>query len=149
MVIGVFFVIILIMFQGPPQIPSTPETATPFTLDELKKRYEEISTEAIDSYPNGGWERVQVQQALIKSWLDSLISQKEKFDKVFKTEKGSTYFILQTGESFRIKKQEQTTWQGEYTVEPIATKTFFITLEEYELMRVMEEKHGFGNLIGE
>ena len=63
---------------------------------------------------------------------DRLVNEKERFSKVFETEKGSTYFQLDTGESFRIKKLDPQPWktvQEQYRWQPVEAALFFVPPE--------------------
>jgi hypothetical protein len=68
--------------------------------------------------------------------LNVLIDNSEKFEKVFQTSKGSTYFQIKTGESLRIKKSDEykdstTGLDKIITIEEnISKETFFLNQEE-------------------
>jgi len=78
----------------------------------------------------------QEEDRLVLELRESLIKQKERFEHVFETEGGSTYFQLSEGQCFRIKKldsSETPSWvKREYSHQRIMTDSFFITEDEFE-----------------
>ena len=72
------------------------------------------------------------RREIIVGLLEDLLNHKEKFKNVFKTENGSTYFILNSGESIRIKKQTPSKWESEYEIQPLLKKIFFIAPEDWD-----------------
>src|SRR3989338_1405592 len=62
--------------------------------------------------------------AIIKGCFDELLVLKDGFEKVFETERGSTYFLLKSGEVVRIKKKDEyhpNSWQ----IPPMRNNIFF------------------------
>jgi hypothetical protein len=71
-----------------------------------------------------------------QQFLRDLLEQKERFAHVFKTKRGSTYFVTETGQSFDIQgfkgdpKQENDVWVS-YPFE----KTFYVTNDETKRLK--------------
>ncbi len=97
------------------------ENASPMTVDELRERFSNLNSqvalfkenneivplravsaeEETDDFENEV-KRRQIQEAR-RDLLQALLVEKERFAKVFQTQKGSYYFVLPSGESFRFK----------------------------------------------
>jgi len=97
-------------------------------INEHKKNEDKI----LDSYEKFKLvDRIQKLKEVNRAFLEQLLEKKEYFDKVFSTAKGSFYFILKTGESLRIKQNNNTS-DPQYEVQPILSEIFFITGTEAE-----------------
>lgn len=46
------------------------------------------------------------QDRAAREFIEDLFEQKDRFDKIFRTSNGSTYFVIQSGEAMRIKHDE-------------------------------------------
>ena len=75
---------------------------------------------------------------------DELLNMRDRFQRIFMTEKGSTYFLLESGECFRIKRRDISNMQSvfehpdlEYVVRPIFNDVRFISKKEME--RVLQK----------
>jgi hypothetical protein len=68
-------------------------------------------------------EKQQKRKNWTEGYLHSLLEQKERFGHIFKTENGSVYFVLKTGECWRFKKEKK---DGSYKEQPIVLNTFFL-----------------------
>lgn len=118
--------------------PNVAELAPQFTYEELQGIIDEVD-KAIYKIPIK--ERMAGEQVLVKALLERLLQQRERFKNVFTTGNGSTYFILSSGESFRIKKQEPiANWQGEYAIHPVTKRIFFIAPKEWERLELIIKK---------
>lgn len=68
---------------------------------------------------------------IIRRCLEELLGLKDGFEKVFETERGSTYFLLKSGEVVRIKKKDEyhpNSWQ----IPPMRKNIFFVGAEEVQ-----------------
>ncbi len=106
-----------------------------------------------DVYVTG---REEMIQPLVNWLMEELISHKGKFQYIFRTSRGSTYFVLPTGESLRFKMADSNIRQGLFgpirrdkpltspylTIEQVADRCYFI--DETEQKRILgEQKGGF------
>lgn len=66
----------------------------------------------------------RIQKTLYERFQQELLAEKDKFDKVFRTSHGSTYFVTEDGISLRFKLAEGNELQ------PLYRKTLFLTGEE-------------------
>ncbi|HVZ66966.1 MAG TPA: hypothetical protein VG917_01770 [Patescibacteria group bacterium] len=106
---------------------NTNENPLPYTVDELQEEKNKLE-DLIDGIPYE--ERSIKEQQLIQGFIDKQIKEKDRFQNVFKTDQGSVYFTLSTGESLRIKQRE-----GKWEMQPICRKIFYTdndTADEFE-----------------
>lgn len=99
-------------------------------------------------------------QPAIEWFMNALIDHKDKFQYVFKTERGSTYFVLPTGESLRFRMADPNIRQGLFApvarrdrlekpymeIERVSEKCYFIDPKEDEMIkdeRVKNIRKGF------
>lgn len=119
-------------------------------LSELQKLTKELKTKFRDAHqaardevkanPDESANYMNIMRdkdhEVVSNFLDALLSQKERFTHVYETEKGSTYFVLKSGESLRLKRSrdDEEKW-GRYSVKPMMEKTVFIPSETVELLK--------------
>lgn len=70
-------------------------------------------------------EKKAQRQAALARYVDLQIQEKDRFNHIFKTEKGSVYFIFDTGESVRVKRDE-----GEWKIQPRCKKIVYVDEEQ-------------------
>lgn len=114
------------MKSGAEQPINNFETPPPLTVEEVLVLMKENQRTRIDEGKD-----IEKRKEIVLGLLEKLLAERERFKHVFKTDKGSTYFILETGESLRIKKQQPSKWQDEYEVQPLVKHIFFISPEEW------------------
>lgn len=68
------------------------------------------------------------KQTLIKNFISELLKQKDSFEAIFETEKGSIYFMAKNGQTWRFKNEED----AYFHEEPITNKMIFLSPEEAE-----------------
>jgi hypothetical protein len=112
----------------PEQTDADKRTRIGLTYLEVKAMVDEFYEE-INSRPEGT--SSEVEQSLIIELLSKLIREKEKFRHVFRTKNGSTYFVLDSGESLRIKRQQADEQHTEYVIQPFIKHIFFISPEDW------------------
>jgi len=107
------------------------------TVAEIKQRLLELNDaeEVLLSQYKGSAESVPLIIALRQEEVGRLLSEKEKFNRVFKTANGSQYFQLQTGECVRAKHIQDKTEFGfgegsHYKFQPMMTEMFFVSQSE-------------------
>jgi hypothetical protein len=89
------------------------------------------TTEKIHNCPKG-IDACEFEQQKIAELIEELLSEKEKFNKIFKTKNGSIYFVLDSGESFRIKNDALPGEKTNYLINPFCSKIFFVPEKEFE-----------------
>ncbi|MEI6296887.1 MAG: hypothetical protein WCO84_04560 [bacterium] len=99
--------------------------------DAVDKIYEEVEGSRDYKKIRGRIEEYTV------GYMQELLKSKEKFLNVFKTENGSLYFVVKSGQSLRFKKQETGNGDFETKINPIMDKIFFI--DEGEVYEIMKE----------
>lgn len=67
----------------------------------------------------------------VEAKIRDLLEMKERFDHVFKTEKGSIYFTLSTGPSFRIKQRDTDEMSR---LQPVLPKIVFVDASEIAIL---------------
>lgn len=102
-----------------------------------------------DIYVEG---REELVQPMIEWFIGNLIDHKESFQYVFRTSRGSTYFVLPTGESLRFKMAHRDIREGAFwpvkrekplekpyiEVDRVWEKTYFV--DEAEDSRIKDER---------
>jgi|GEM_PF-3761575 len=121
--------------------------AEPFSREELKKIIKNTENK-IGDYEGAG--REEFQQQKIAELIESLLGEKEKFSRIFKTEKGSIYFVLDSGESLRIKNEAEREKPASYAIQPFTRKIFFVPKNEFERISKIMADHWemYGRLVG-
>jgi hypothetical protein len=107
------------------------------SLVDLRKEMTDGIDEVEDGWCKKGIstrELVENEQKMMMAFVEKMKKEKEKFKLVFETEKGSTYFVSQDGQSWRFKKNED----GKIEYQPILKKIFFVSDDEAE--RILEFK---------
>jgi len=80
------------------------ENASPMTVDELRERFSNLNSQVALFKENNEIVPLRAVSAEARrDLLQALLVEKERFAKVFQTQKGSYYFVLPSGESFRFK----------------------------------------------
>lgn len=117
------------------------EDAPFFTRGELEKRIQQANDEDW-----GKSEKNEYEDGLEKL-LAELLGEKERFDFVFRTEKGSHYFVLKDGSSFRIQRKNPAIHHSKrscpWKLFPIAEHIFFVDASQREKLRYINEWPGF------
>ena len=119
----------------------TVEQQSPFSLEDLRKILagvvNETPTQAFGEPPDEWAAKTQI---LSRELLNKLLQQKNRFKNVFITASGSRYFVLTSGENFRIKSQNKDAINRQYELQPILKHLFFIDPKEWErLMTIVEQ----------
>lgn len=99
--------------------------------DLRKKMHDEIDI-TLDEMEDDGAETRELrirEKELLREYVEKMKKQKENFQFVFETEKGSIYFVSKNGESWRFKKEEG---RDDFDEQPILEKIIFISPEEKE-----------------
>lgn len=99
-------------------------------LLKLREEYERGMDEIFDFDISASEEKQKIKE-FSKDFVKKLLNQKEKFGQVFYTEKGSIYFILKSGESWRFKKKFEKEHEF-FEDQPIAKKIIFVSKETNE-----------------
>jgi len=74
-----------------------------------------------------------------QAFLDETLNSKDRFSKVFRTELGSYYFVIDSGEGFRVKWNPLKSGKGGFfQIQPIMKTTFF--LPQAEADRILKDK---------
>ena len=73
---------------------------------------------------------------IIRRCLEELLELKDGFEKVFETEQGSTYFLLQSGEVVRIQKKDSF-YPNSWYIPQITKDIFFVSTDE--LQKILNE----------
>jgi len=91
----------------------------------------------------GGFEEYQLKrQEVTGNFIQELERQKEKFKYIFETEKGSKYFVLNTGEVIRFRFGSSINGVG-FHPEPISGKVFFVDQTQCdELLPITKSLYG-------
>lgn len=88
---------------------SSPDAFSVSELETLRNRtVAEISATAEN--------RLAVEEEMVEAFMVQLLSDRDRFQKIFKTVKGSTYFVVETGSSLRFRAQSQ----GRSRIQPVA-----------------------------
>lgn len=106
-----------------------------FTVEELRAREDVIDDQVWAAMDRGEGNLEQLRQGLIKKYLDELLSEKDRFAKIFKTGNGSVYFNLDGGETMRIKRQTELSELPEYSIQPPTKHLFFIAGNFYDTLK--------------
>lgn len=107
-------------------------------IDDVDYLYDRYADKKIS------WQEYQeLVQKLHQNIIDNLISQKEKLSHIFQTERGSYYFVLNSGHSWRIKSGEKG-----LVSQPIIDNVFFVDNKEADDIIREIEKYGTNCLIG-
>lgn len=92
-----------------------------FSVTELQTKIDAIRKSIIDINKNDLPTAIEgKKQELLKQFREQLLAEKDRFKNVFRTEHGSLYFTLLTGESLRIKQVG-----NRQELKPICGKVFY------------------------
>lgn len=132
-------------FSSPAKV-ETEIRSEPYSFDELQEKIEEFRDTLFDDSELAEFksdERYEERYAALwnkkhQEIINELLGQKERFATVFITEKGSTYFQLQSGETLRFKYG--LTWVGEktYGIQPWMQHLFFT---DGEIAKFEQDQH--------
>lgn len=103
-------------------------------IDELEDQFDEKREKEKISF---SWFKER-EQLLIKNFLNFLIKQKDSFQSIFETEKGSIYFVAKNGQSWRFKKEESF-----FKEQPILNKIIFLEPLEADEYINLKKNHLF------
>ena len=127
----------------------------PFTAEEfnsfLSKRRQEWLEREVGTNPNGHFDVTKYNEFYdreTRKLIDELIKESERFKYVFQTANGSIYFVLETGESQRLKcSQGKFEWSS---IQPLLKNLFFVSGSESEriLKLIRESYKGYDALLG-
>lgn len=117
----------------------------PVTLLEISSIVSDTEDKLLAAHINKRWPgdaQVGENNRIMEAMARRLFAEKDQFGRIFKTENGSIYFVLQSGESLRIKKEKRdikVTHSDDaspqdgmevQTIAPIMRKSFLIGTEE-------------------
>ena len=119
---------------------ATEKEPEPITLEEFK-----VKTTALSDAISALWDedlpseiRIQREQALITAFLQEQLAEKDRFRHVFRTEKGSTYFVFMGGESVRMKQD-----RDQVKLQPPCKKIFYVDASQGASLQALERGHFF------
>jgi hypothetical protein len=80
--------------------------------EEIRSTKPDITQSELSDLHEAEFEKIDMkfdaqQQSLLSEFRTSLLERGEDFQNIFRTERGSTYFVLPSGESLRIKQDHQ------------------------------------------
>lgn len=112
------------MIEAEPQIP-------PFTVDEALDLIDQADDKSIE---------LKELRVKYKQLIDQLIAQKDRFQNIYQTEKGSYYFTFTSGETLRFKCQKDTDDSPSYYwPQPIMQQIYGI---DGEIIPLETDEHG-------
>ena len=99
------------------------EQTEPMGEKELLTLIEQLKNDldAVESTHGGMPKMFEEHKQLYEDFVERMLAQKNRFANIFRSEKGSTYFILLNGKSLRIKNLKYG-----YELQPIADEIKFI-----------------------
>lgn len=101
------------------------------SVQELLDAVKSIRAVEFDSEADAAKLQEQKQEA-IKKFIDEQVEEKVRYQHIFKTENGSIYFQLMSGESLRIKQND-----GKYEIKALCNKIIYLDEEQAnELIRL-------------
>ncbi|MFA6322529.1 MAG: hypothetical protein WCX71_03575 [Candidatus Buchananbacteria bacterium] len=112
------------------------EKKDPITVEEINSLIESTENKlgALDKRLD---EFSEEEERIVSELTQNLIREKDRLQNIFTTEKGSIYFVLSNGASFRIKKLEKPAYIGhksKYSLQMLSTKVLFIRPEEADFI---------------
>jgi hypothetical protein len=119
----------------------------PMTPDEFAQRLKllmDTESQLINRETIKGEDLYSGIRKLRSDFVEKLLLEKERFNKVFKTANGSVYFILETGETIRAKmvvdKYEFDEGDGQHFMfSPLMNNLFFLPQDESERLARVED----------
>jgi len=108
----------------------TDNSRYPVTLSSLQKTIQSLRDELLSS------DKESPEQTLLKKFIEQQIEKKDTYKNIFRTEQGSIYFILETGESLRIKN----TAEEKLEVQPILNHIYFIDRDQRDKLEEMRQQ---------
>jgi hypothetical protein len=127
------------------------EMTTAFTVNEITTRCNVLYDEETKITSNKDIPREEMISLICatrNNFIETLLKEKVRFDKIFRTSNGSLYFQLQSGEVLRMKniptKDEFSAGNEERTfqVQPIMSNLFFISRSEMERISIISLQPG-------
>ncbi len=118
----------------------------PVSLEELSLRLDNLRENEYTVLDNG--EVVKAISKIREEFVTQLSLEKERFNRVFKTANGSTYFQLVTGQTLRAKmipdQHEFMSGEGNhFKFQPIMRELFFVSQGEVDrLVELLKENDG-------
>jgi len=115
---------------------------SPIGIDEVSSQLEVLRNREFVIDKKGG-EYIIAVTKIRNEFVKKLLSEKERFSRIFRTSSGSIYFQVQTGETLRAKmmpdKYEFEEGDGKhYKFQPITTDLFFIPQSEIDRLNGVE-----------
>lgn len=116
------------------------EQPTGITSDELQKKLREFFHARGQARMGKNFEeRESTDRELVRDSIEKLKTESERFKFIFETEKGSIYFVTNTGQSLRFRNGDKG-----FEPQPVMDKIYFITEEQSNFL-VEEIKHVGGS----
>jgi len=112
----------------------------PLTVEELQAEVDALSKPLDELWERNASfdEREEKKQYLLRDFAEKQISEKERYENIFRTEQGSIYFTLPTGESLRIKQRGD-----EWKLQPLCRKVFYVDSQQGEDLLLMLRSNNF------
>lgn len=114
-----------------------------FTIEDIKSRMEEHEDQVDILFQNPRYGLEQEVDKKTIEFIESLLKEKERFDKVYRTTGGSYYFILPNGQSLRFKYIKEKNGVDKYEVQKIMEETVFISPDQYSVIKNSGFYNGF------
>lgn len=134
-------------FKERSQTEITEAKIGPYTPEQLRSVFSEWNNKFIKSQTHSDSDETvdenifnQLYDSHLRELIAKLIKEKEKFGHIFETEHGSVYFMLQSGESLRVKCSHGKF--NEYSVNHVLKDIFFISESEQERLLDICKKSG-------
>ncbi len=121
----------------------TEEEKKPLSLDDVNSLYEQYETDmeqVEEDYFNKKIDFSLLQnkkEQVLAEFIEKLMESKESLSRIFKTENGSTYFILKTGECLRFKRQKIGSDYFEIKPQPVMGNV--IMIKDDDVYRITKE----------
>ncbi len=132
------------------------QASTPFTPEDiaglketLSREQDQVSEKIAAEHPElTVRERAKLAQQererLTQDLLGKLIKEKDRFQSVFTTEKGSTYFVMESGQAMRFKVDEE----DGLKIQPMLNNIVYLSDAVKENLYALGRKRRFENIIG-
>lgn len=112
----------------------SPQEPNAITVDILQQKIKDLRTSISSLYNKelSNEQMIEQKKMLTNDFVEKQIAEVDGYKKIFKTERGSIYFVLNTGESMRVKK----TNEG-LAIQPICHKIFYVDTQQAEQLEQM------------
>lgn len=139
-----------------PQLATVEQEKTPYTpkeLDELRgllrEKRAQLSEIIFDdqselSISEKTAMAKQAHEKATQEILDQLLREKERFQSIFKTEHGSTYFVTETGQALRFKIDEEEGLQ----IKPLLNKIVYLDDDVKQDLFALYKKRELEHIVG-